>query len=92
MFEEIRLLKSSSSTFVSSLRLPTSQTCYKLKKTAQSFLKEIVNVLFNGLKEPDKVSEKIVLQVRLDSSFAVLIAMCKASKHTLMQLNKSNCL
>ena len=32
------------------------QTCCKLKKTAQSFLKEIVNILFNGLKEPVKVS------------------------------------
>ena len=28
----------------------------KLKKTAQSFLKEIVNILINGLKEPVKVS------------------------------------
>ena len=36
-------------------RLPTSQTCCKLRKTAQSFLKEIVNILFNGLKEPVKV-------------------------------------
>ena len=36
--------------------------------------------------------EEIVLQVRLDSSFAVLIAMCKASQHTLMQVNKPNCL
>ena len=34
--------------------------------------------------------EEIVLQVRLDSSFAVFIAMCKASQHTLMQVNKSN--
>ena len=32
------------------------------------------------------------MQVRLDSSFAVFIAMSKASQHTLMQVNKSNCL
>ena len=61
MFEEIRLLQSSSSTFVSSLRLPTSQMCCKLKKTAQSFLKEIVNILINGLKEPVKVSGRTEL-------------------------------
>ena len=36
--------------------------------------------------------EEIVLQVRLDSSFAVFIAMCKASQHTLMQVNKATCL
>ena len=36
--------------------------------------------------------EEIVLQVRLDSSFAVFNAMCKASQHTLMQVNKATCL
>ena len=92
MFEEIRLLWSSSSTFVSSLRLPTSQKCCKLKKTAQSFLKQTVNILFNGGKEPVKVSGRNCSASFLDSPFAVFLAMCKASQHTLMQVNKSTCL
>ena len=92
MHEEIRLLWSSSSTFDSSIRLPTSPKCCKLKRTAQSFLKQTVDTLFNGERSRSKSVEEIVLQVRLDLSFTVFIPMCKASQHTLMQVSKSTCL
>ena len=47
--------QASSSTFCSSLRLPTSQTCCKLKKNSTEFPQQMVDILFNGLKEPVKV-------------------------------------
>ena len=63
MLEEIRLLWSSSSTFVSSQRLPTSQKCCKLKKPAQIFLKQMVDIPFNHERSRSKSVEEIVLQV-----------------------------
>ena len=67
MLKEIRLLWSSSSTFVSSQRLSSSQKCFKLKKTAQIFLKQMVNILSNQMDErsQSKSVEEIVLQVQL---------------------------
>ena len=60
-----------------------SQKRCKLKKTAQSLLKQTVNIyLLVDERSWSKSVEEIVLQVRLDSSFAVFIAMYKASQHT----------
>ena len=60
-----------------SLQLPKSQKCCKLKKTAQSFLKQTVNILLMEERSRSKSVEEIALQVPLDSSFAVFTAMCK---------------
>ena len=67
---------------LSPLRLPTSQKCCKLKKTAQSFLKQTVNILFNGWKEPVKVSGRNCSA----SSFGL---MCKARLGQFLQFLKT---
>ena len=58
VFEELRLLWSSYSTFVSSLQLPTSEKCYKRKKKAQSFLRQTVNMLLMDEKSRSKSVEE----------------------------------
>ena len=58
VFEELRLLWSSYSTFVSSLQLPTSEKCYKRKKKAQSFLRQTVNMFLMDEKSRSKSVEE----------------------------------
>ena len=86
VFGEIRLLWSRSSTFVfvSSLQLPISQKCCKLKKTAQSFL--------HGWKGAGQSQWRKLLCNFVWTRHLQFIVMCKASQHTLMHANKSTCL
>ena len=71
--------------------------------TTASFKSEVLQAKENSIEFPSnrrliyflidersksKSVEEIVLQVRLDSSFAVFIAMYKASQRTLTQRNK----
>ena len=83
MFEEIHLLFSSFSTFVSSLRLPHKPEVLQAKAEQHrvSSNRRLIYFLMDE-KSRSKSVEEIVLQVRLDSSFAVFIVCAKLSHNT----------